>query len=91
MPKTIPFNLAISAEDFIDRATAAQMLGFSERQLMRLHQLRIGPPIIRVQRRVYYHKPSILLWLFEKQRENAGPHPYRPRKKKQESVPALQA
>lgn len=50
-------------DEFITSAEAAEALKLSARTLSRWHRLRIGPPRIKVGRKVYYRCSAVDGWL----------------------------
>jgi hypothetical protein len=71
--------------DFLTHTAMAQELGIHERTLSRLHTKRIGPPRIKLGKKVLYHRPSVIAWLASQQEEDQRKKaPYR--KKAQAAV-----
>ena len=62
MQKATPFDFS-GTEDFLTQVATAKMLGMSERHLLRMHAERRGPPVIKIGRKIYYHKASVVAWL----------------------------
>ena len=50
-------------EQLLNKPQAAEFLGISERTLSRLQAEGIGPPRVKIGRRVVYLLDSLLLWL----------------------------
>jgi predicted DNA-binding transcriptional regulator AlpA len=50
-------------------------LGVTERTIARWHQHRIGPPRVRIGRKVYYRKDSVIAWVGSC--ENSEPRAHR--------------
>jgi hypothetical protein len=50
-------------------------LGVTERTIARWHQYRIGPPRVRIGRKVYYRKDSVIAWV--RACENSEPRAHR--------------
>jgi hypothetical protein len=63
---SIPSNLL---QDYISRDELAHQLRCNARTLIRWEEQRTGPPVTRIGKRVFYHVPSVQLWLAACQRE----------------------
>lgn len=59
-------------DDWISRAGLAKELGVSVDTLGRWETRRMGPPCIRLGRRVYYRKDAVRQWLRERETKRPG-------------------
>jgi hypothetical protein len=55
--------LAAILSDYVPEDEFCRQLGISSRTAKRWQELRIGPPITKIGRKVYYSRKSVLEWL----------------------------
>jgi excisionase family DNA binding protein len=61
--------LAKFADDYFTKATLSKALGTSKRNLERLHQLRQGPPRIKIGKLVLFRREAVDEWLAKNERK----------------------
>ena len=60
-------------EEFLTEEEAGEILGTKVNTLRIQSARRQGPPRVKVGRRVYYRKKSLLEWMLERERFHASP------------------
>lgn len=60
-------------DDWMPRQELAGIIGVSSDTLKRWETRRIGPPCIRIGRKVFYRRGAVKDWLLEQESRKAGP------------------
>lgn len=60
-------------DDWMQRQELASIIGVSSDTLKRWETRRIGPPCIRIGRKVLYRRGAVKDWLLEQECRKAGP------------------
>ncbi|MDO5623032.1 MAG: helix-turn-helix domain-containing protein [Paracoccus sp. (in: a-proteobacteria)] len=59
--------------DWMSRAELAQTLGLTSDTLARWETRRIGPPCVRIGRKIIYRRAAVQSWLLDQETRKAGP------------------
>lgn len=69
-----PVDDAALLEGWLDRAALAKELALSIDTLQRWETRRVGPPCVRVGRKVLYRKAAVRDWLRDQEARKTGQH-----------------